>query len=187
MDSLGKLFGSLGRVKVIRLFVFNRHEGFTADAVAERTRLSLASTRAELVALVAIGVLQKTGKTPMYRVNMRYPHFEPLATFIRSTTTISPEHLLELLRRAGNLRLVVLSGVFTGATDADIDLLVVGDKLEEKALARAVHVIEAELGREIRYASFSTEDFSYRLGIYDRLIRDVFDYPHQAILDRIGL
>lgn len=187
MDSLAKLFGSLSRVKVLRLFVFNRHEGFAAEAVAERTRLALATTRTELSALVSMGVLQKTGKTPLYRVNMRYPHFEPLATFIRTTTSVSPEHLTALLRRAGNLRLVVLSGVFTEASDSDIDLLVVGDKLDEKALGRAVHVIEAELGREIRYASFSTEDFSYRLGIYDRLVRDVFDYPHQAILDRIGL
>ena len=34
----------------------------------------------------------------------------------------------------------------------------------------------AELGRELRYASFTTEDFKYRVGVYDRLIRDVFDF-----------
>jgi predicted nucleotidyltransferase len=94
---------------------------------------------------------------------------------------------LRLLKKAGNLRLVVLSGVFTDAAESNVDLLVVGDRLDERSLARAVHTIEAELGREIRYASFSTDDFNYRRGIYDRLIRDLFDYPHQALLDRIGL
>jgi hypothetical protein len=68
-----------------------------------------------------------------------------------------------------------------------VDLLIAGDNLDERALARAVHVIEAELGREVRYASFSTEDFRYRRGVYDRLIRDVLDYPHRVAFDRIGL
>ncbi len=62
-----------------------------------------------------------------------------------------------------------------------------GDKLEERPLTAAVHLLEAELGRELRFASFSTEQFRYRLGVYDRLLRDVFDYPHRPILDRLGL
>ena len=50
-----------------------------------------------------------------------------------------------------------------------------------------MHALEAELGREIRYAFFTTPDFRYRLGVYDRLLRDVFDYPHRVLLDKIGL
>ena len=61
-----------------------------------------------------------------------------------------------------------------------------GDRLEERQLANAIHSIEAELGRELRYASFTTEEFKYRVGVYDRLIRDVMDYPHRTILDRIS-
>ena len=71
--------------------------------------------------------------------------------------------------------------------ETQIDLLIVGDHLEERVLARIVHSLEAELGREIRYASFATEDFRYRLGVYDRLLRDVFDYPHRLLIDKIGL
>jgi hypothetical protein len=66
-------------------------------------------------------------------------------------------------------------------------LLVVGDKLDEKQLNKAVHEIESELGRELRFAHFSTEDFRYRVGVYDRLIRDIFDYPHRTIFDKIGM
>jgi hypothetical protein len=68
-----------------------------------------------------------------------------------------------------------------------VDLIVVGDRLEEKAIAAAVHMIEAEIGRELRYAAFTTEEFRYRQGVYDRLIRDAFDYRHRVILDKIGL
>jgi hypothetical protein len=95
--------------------------------------------------------------------------------------------MLSTLKRAGSLRVVVLSGLFTGALETKVDMLIVGDKLEDKHLESAVRTLEAELGRELRYAAFSTEDFRYRVGVYDRLIRDVFDYPQRTILDKIGL
>ena len=56
-----------------------------------------------------------------------------------------------------------------------------------RSVGSAVHMIEAEIGRELRYAAFTTEEFRYRVGVYDRLIRDAFDYPHRTILDKIGL
>jgi hypothetical protein len=95
--------------------------------------------------------------------------------------------MLTQLKKAGALRLVALSGLFSGAIETKVDMLVVGDKLDEKQLEKAIHQLESELGRELRYASFSTEDFRYRVGVYDRLLRDIFDYPHRTILDKIGL
>ena len=95
--------------------------------------------------------------------------------------------ILATLRHVGTLQLIVLSGFFTDVIESQIDLLIVGDRLDERAIARAVHSLEAELGREIRYASFTTEDFRYRFGVYDRLLRDIFDYPHQRLINKIGL
>ncbi|OGG67747.1 hypothetical protein A3E65_02085 [Candidatus Kaiserbacteria bacterium RIFCSPHIGHO2_12_FULL_56_13] len=186
MDSLARLFGSLARVKLLRLFMFNRTETLSLADIAKRAKLSREITRAELQKLFHTGLIERRGKghRASYRVNQRYSHLEALAAFVRSTTSISPANLLRLLKKAGNLRLVVLSGVFTGTIESGVDLLIVGDRLHERALRAAVYAIEAELGRELRYASFTTDDFNYRLGIYDRLIRDIFDYPHQAILDR---
>jgi hypothetical protein len=59
--------------------------------------------------------------------------------------------------------------------------------LNKAAVDRVIHTLESELGSELRYAVFETSDFSYRLNIYDKLIRDVFDFPHEKILDRIGI
>ncbi len=85
------------------------------------------------------------------------------------------------------MRLVVLSGLFSGALESKVDILIVGDRMEEKPLATAIHALEAELGRELRYACFSSDQFKYRMGVYDRLLRDVFDYPNRIIIDKIGL
>ncbi len=189
MEDFAKIFGSPARLKMLRLFIFNPDLQLTAVEAAERAKVSVATARKELSELYAAGFLRKKGERTraQFQTNPKFEQFPALAQFIRDTTSVRPQRVRELLKKAGTLHLIVLSGLFTGAIEPRIDLLVVGDKLEERALAQGVRTIEAELGREIRYASFATEDFRYRLGVYDRLLRDVFDYPHRTLLDKLGL
>jgi len=189
MEPLARLLGSPARLKTIRLFIFNQDAAFTLAEVASRTKLSKDAARRELNELIVTSLLRKKGGTTpaRYQINPRFEHLSALDTFIRETTGVRPQTMLATLRRAGSLRLVVLSGFFTSIIESKIDLLVVGDNLDERVLTKAVHTLEAELGREIRYAFFPTADFRYRLGVYDRLLRDVFDYPHRLLLDKIGL
>lgn len=189
MESLAKIFGSGGRLKVIRLFVFNPSIAFTLADIAQRTKLSKEVVRDEIAELLSADLLRKKGaQAPIrYQTNPRFEHLTALDIFIRDTTSVHPQNMMRALKRSGTLRLVALSGFFTGVIETQIDLLVVGDNIEERVLASAVHSLEAELGREIRYASFATADFRYRLGVYDRLLRDVFDYPHRLLIDKIGL
>ena len=189
MERLTKIFGSAARLKTLRLFVFNQDAAFTVPEVAERAKLTKDAARREIAELFSSGLLRKKGSTtPMrYQVNSRFEHLAALDSFIRQTTSVRQERILQALRRSGTLRLVALSGHFTGVLEPQIDLLVVGDHVDERALASAVRALEAEFGREIRYASFATADFRYRRGVYDRLLRDVFDYPHRLLVDKIGL
>lgn len=191
MEPLARLFGSPARLKLLRLFMFNDDAAFTATDAAFRTKTAKDAARKELTALVTMGIIRKRagkGASLGYSANRRFAHYEPLKAFLRDTSDVRDNDVLDTLRSGGGvMRLVVLSGLFTGAVESKVDMLIVGDRLDEKKLARAVHALEAELGRELRYACFSTEEFKYRRGVYDRLIRDVFDYPNRAILDRLGL
>jgi len=189
IDPLAKLIGSSARLKTIRLFVFNRDAALALADIAHRTKLSNDAVRHELAELLTSGLVRKKGtSSPIYyQTNPKFEHLDALDAFIRNTTSVRPQNMIAALRRAGTLRLVALSGFFTGVIESQIDLLIVGDRLEERVLATVVRSLEAELGREIRYASFATEDFRYRLGVYDRLLRDVFDYPHRLLVDKIGL
>ncbi len=189
MERLSKLFGSPARLKMLRLFVFNRETPLTLQEVAKRTKLSNVIARREVEELLDAGLLRKKGvrAAARYQVDSRFEHLAALTSFIRETTSVRPQKIITALKRAGTLRLVALSGHFTGILETQIDLLVVGDHIDERALAHVVHALEAELGREIRYASFATADFRYRLGVYDRLLRDVFDYPHRLLIDKIGV
>ena len=189
MEPLAKIFGSPARLKVIRLFIFNPGEGFSIAEIAERTKHSKDVVRRELTDLLASGFLRKRGAraATKYSVNPKFEHLPEFDVFIRETTSVSPKRILTVLRKVGTLRVVALTGFFTGVIEPQVDLLVVGDKIDERALLSSVQTLEAELGREIRYASFATPDFRYRLGVYDRLLRDVFDYPHRLLIDKIGI
>lgn len=189
METLAKVFGSNARLKTLRLFIFNKDAAFTPAEVAERTKLSKDAARREISELFSSGLLRKKGAAvpAHYQVNPRFEHLAAFDTFIRETTSVRNEKILQVLRRAGPLRLVVLSGHFTGILEPQIDLLVVGDHMDERTLGNVIRALEAELGREIRYAAFGAADFRYRRGVYDRLLRDVFDYPHRVLIDKIGL
>lgn len=189
MEQLARLFGSPARLKAIRLFMFNKDYSFTLADIALRTKLSKDAVRRELGDLVSAGLVRKKrAAAPLqYQLNPRFEQLDALNIFIRDTTSVRPQNMIAALRKAGALRLVALSGFFMGVLESQIDLLVVGDNVDERALASVVRSLEAELGREIRYASFVTADFRYRLGVYDRLLRDVFDYPHRLLVDKIGL
>jgi len=188
MDALSKLFCTSARLKLLRLFLFNTNTFFSAREASFRAKISLPVAHKELATLAGIGIIRRRKAKGQigYSANRSFAYFEPLAAFLRETTVVGPQEILKILRKVGNLRLVVLTGLFSGALEPKVDLLIVGDRLHESVLARAVHTIEADLGREIRYAVFSTQDFRYRSGVYDRLLRDVFDYKHKVILDKLG-
>jgi hypothetical protein len=189
MDPLSKLFGSTARLKLLRLFLFNDDTPFSAADLAFRTKVPKDAVRKELTSLVSMGIVRrKTGKAGTeYCTSRKFPYYDALQAFIRSTTNLGDADMVSAIKRAGSVRLIVLSGLFTGAVETKVDMLIVGDKLEEKPLESAIRSLEAELGRELRYASFATEDFKYRRGVYDRLLRDIFDFPNRIIHDRIGV
>ncbi len=54
-------------------------------------------------------------------------------------------------------------------------------------LENAVKTLEAEIGKELKYVWFDTNEFTYRVSMYDKLIRDVLDFPHEKILNRLNV
>ncbi|MBA3789247.1 hypothetical protein H0X32_02530 [Patescibacteria group bacterium] len=189
MDPIARLFNSPARLKLLRLFLFNDDIGLTVPDIAFRTNVVATTVRKELKVLIAAGIVRKRSEKGKvgFVANKRFAHYDALQLFLRTTTRVDDAVILTTLKKAGTLRLVALSGLFTGAVETKADLLIVGDKLEDKHLEKLVHTLEAELGRELRFAAFSTEDFRYRVGVYDRLLRDIFDYPHRTLLDKIGI
>ena len=81
---------------------------------------------------------------------------------------------------------IVIAGVFIQEPESRVDMLIVGDGVKKTALENTIKLLESELGKELKYAYFTTQDFQYRLSMFDKLIRDVLDYPHKKVLNRLS-
>jgi len=198
-DPLAILFGSNSRVKLLRFFLFNPSQEFTFDDISRRARLVRRTARAEINALERAGVIKKRRifvKSPRsdkkikaqgYVLNNKFPQLQSLQIFLFETAPIDGPTLLKHLRKAGKLDFVAATGVFAKEFDRRLDVLLSMKKLNETKVEGAIRSLESELGIEVKYAAFNTEDLLYRVGMYDKLTRDVFDYPHQILIDKIGV
>lgn len=205
MKILGKLFGSPAMVKLLRLFLFNPEQVFTNKEAASRAKITMDTLRLELSIMKQMDFIKKKtdyrvvalkrGKkktTKKKRVsgwilNEKFPYLEQLQDFLMSATPVKHKDIPKRLGGSGTIKLIVVAGMFIRNQDSRLDILVVGNNIRKAQLETAIKAIESELGKELRYAVFETQEFKYRLGVYDRLIRDVFDYPHEIVLDRIGV
>lgn len=208
MEELAKIMGSAARVKIMRLFLFNEDLPFDTESVIKRSKVVKATAQKELQLLVRVGFLVKTDfvkevelkplkgksekrykekKVKGFKLNAKFPLSEPFRNLLIDYELVKTKDLLDRLKKAGRVRLLVLSGIFTKDEDRSIDMLIVGDKLKKKEAEKVIQTIESEIGKELRYAVFDTEEFMYRLKMFDKLVRDIFDYPHQKLVDKLKL
>jgi len=172
-------------VRIMRLFIFNPGQTFPASDIASRAKVRSNVARKEVNILTKAGLVKKMAKG--YILNSQYPYLPAIANFLIDANPISDKEIIRKVTKAGNIKLVLVSGVFLHDRDSRIDILVVGDHLSQSKLLTSMSSIEAELGKELRYAAFETADFRYRLGIYDKLIRDIIDAKHKKILNKLGI
>lgn len=198
-DPLDILFGSAARVKLLRFFLFNPSKAMLFDEVSKRARLVRRTARTEISALERAGVIkQKTiymdveGKDKKlkavgYILNKDFPELQALQTFLFETAPIDGKNLLAHLRQAGPIDFIGISGVFVRDFEQRLDVLLAMKKFSQAKVEKAIRSLEAEIGLDIRFAAMSSEDLLYRVGMYDKLTRDFFDYPHQVLVDKINV
>lgn len=198
-DPLTILFGSQARVKLLRFFLFNPSHAFSFDEISKRAKLVRRTARTEINALERAGMIKKRNtytklpgqdkKTQAvgYILDNKFSELTALQTFFFETAPIDGKTVLNHLRKAGKFDFVVIAGVFVKNFDNRLDILVSMKNPNQPKIETAIRSLESELGIEIRYAAFSSKDLLYRVGMYDKLTRDVFDYPHIILVDRIGV
>lgn len=200
-EILGKLFGSTARVKIMRLFLLNDEQCFETTDVANRSKISPAVARRELTLLSSATfikkrsfvktvsvkrgkkIIEKKKRVQGWCSNPAFPYHHALATLLTDAESVRPDDLAKRIRPHGKIKLVLAAGVFTQNPDSRLDLLIVGDQLKRPAIERTIRALEAEIGKELAYAVFETEEFLYRANMYDKLVRDVVDFPHEKVID----
>lgn len=199
IEKLGNIFGSKNKVKIMRLFLFNPDTPFDSKDIALRAKVNSQNVRREMKSLEKIGMVKKKvfqksfaklkrkKKTSGWILNPKFQYLKPIRSFLIDASPLKHDDIIEKFKKVGSLKFLVISGVFIQDFDSRVDILIVGDRLKKGLLENAIGQIEAEIGKEIQYTSFDTSDFEYRLAVCDKLVRDILDYPHEVVIDKIDV
>jgi len=188
-DTLQKLFGSSARLKLLRLFLFNPKTAYSLKEAITHSRVTSDEARKEFAVFQSMKLIKRSRKSgaPRYQLNQDFEYVLALQNLLLNTASQGPD-LYDRIRAAGSIKFVAISGVLLGEwEDGRLDLFVVGERVNDRKLKLEVQKLESELGMELRYTSLTTDNFYYRLAMNDHLVKDVFDYPHKIVHDKLNI
>ena len=124
-------------------------------------------------------------KKQVYFVNKDFQFFPELRLLALKAAPANRVNLLRRLNSLGGVKLAILAGIFINSENSRADLLLVGDKLKKARLNNFFSWLESEIGKELNYVIMSADEFKYRLDMYDRFIRDILEFPHEKLINKL--
>lgn len=199
---LEQLFESQAKVKLMKFFLRNFEESFQLKDVFKKIRTNASALRHEMKKLekvdlikqkrAIIAIPKKRGgvrkfKRTVYYLNPNFDFLKELKDLILKSTVSSKEELVGDVRKLGNIKLLVLAGVFKGDDSAQADILIVGDKINQRKFSTFLTDLEAEVGKELKCATMNSKEFNYRYDMYDRFVRDLISTNSEILLNKMKL
>jgi len=160
--------------------LLNPSDGFTKKDVTKRSQVTSSIVGKELKLLASVGFIKKHSTT--WSFNPLFKYAKEFDRLLVAADTIDRKSIGDSFKKVGRVKLLLVSGIFIKNKDTRIDLLIVGDKMKRNKIDKEIKKLEAEIGTELMYAVFDTKEFIYRLNMYDKLVRDVIDFPHEIII-----
>lgn len=198
---LEHLFGSKTRIKLLRLFFKHPEKVFFVRELTRILDVQINAIRRELELLTKSGlVLEAEKKEPKSEIgkpglNLRkyyalnkesilYPEMNAL--ILKSQVLGEQKFVQELQQKAGDIKLLLLTGQFTGDKRAPSDILVVGD-LREQQIEKLMPLYEKEFGFPIRYTTMTQGEFMERRYVMDKFIFSLFEGEKVLVINKLGI
>lgn len=194
METLAKLFGGQARVKIMRLFLLNHEATFEIDEITSRSRVAKANARKEVNALAAMGFVKQKmvthegargakKKVPAWQLNHSFPYIDSIRDLLVDPSLLLREDLNMKFKQVGKIKLMIVAGIFIGNENSRADILIVGDKLKKNVIQQIIKGLESDIGKELDYVILDSAEFKYRVDMYDKLVCDILELPHERIVD----
>ncbi len=194
METLAKLFGGQARVKIMRLFLLNNESVFEVSDVSGRSRVTKVNARKEVNALSAMGFIKQKlviregsrgskKKVSAWQLDPSFPYIDSIRDLLVDPSLLLREDLSARFKQVGKIKLMIVSGIFIGSDKSRVDILIVGDKLKKNVIQQIIKSLESDIGKELDYVVLDAEEFKYRIDMYDKLVCDIIDLPHEKIID----
>ena len=181
------LFGSKARPRLMRFFILNPKEEYLFSDIVNKNQLKSGDVRRELNTFKKIKFTKektKKGKK-YYQINKRFPFYREMEKLIIKSGIFPECKSLKKIKTVGNVKLVLLTGVFINNNESKLDMLLVVDDVNRKKLEKIISGIEAEVGRELKYMVIDSEELLYRLNMLDRFLINLFKGQHDLLVNRL--
>lgn len=197
---LEKLFDSPAKVKLLKLFLRNVDANFTLKDIVSRTQITSGMAKKELEKLKSIELIKqktarikygagnkKTKKIAVFGTNTGFIFYSELKSLVLKSNPASEEKMKKDIAGLGKVKLAVLSGIFNNNDASRVDLLLVGNGINNIKFKRFLKRLEAEVGKEIRYVILTLDEFNYRMDMFDRFLRDILETSHKKIINKLKI
>lgn len=206
MDMLENLFGSPVRAKLLKLFLMNPDARFTVQEASRQTQVRPLLFRHEVRRLVKLRLVKSastriarplaasrgrmkfsTRRETVFMANPDFPLFAELRALCLKSAPHAKGLLAGKIKRLGTIKLAILAGVFIDNPTSRVDLLLVGEGMKKARMKSFIQWLEARVGKELNYVAMSQQEFKYRRDMYDRFVRDVLEFPHETVINKLGV
>lgn len=206
------LFESSAKIRLLRLFMQNSERQFTVQEIEKIIQIKRRQFSRDLHKLLKVGFIKeksgiinkekkephqsskkrksttrKVKKTICYFINPEFPVLTELYNLVIKSSTTSRKKLLGSIKRLGRIRLAILTGIFLNDENSRLDLMIVGDDIKKHSLEKFLLMTESELGKMLRYTVMDTDEFRYRMNMYDRFLRDVLERDHEKLINKLNI
>lgn len=178
---LNVLLGSAAREKLLNYFVLSPERSQSLTLLARDLGLAVTTLRTELNHLVAFGLMTEEVKPSVkgtgqkyYRVNESFVLYPEIRSLFIKAQILSSERFIKSLTKAGQIKFLALTGLFTNYPEAQTDILLVGN-IRRPIFVKLLQELEKDLGREINYTILSEREFAYRRSVMDIFLYNILE------------
>lgn len=165
---IGSLITSQTRIRLLKKFFLNNKTRAHLRGLESEFGESTNAIRVELNRLEGAGLLTslRDGNKKLYQANKNHPLYKDIHNIILKETGI--DRVIEkIIHRMGNIISVYLTGDFAHGRDSnEIELILIGDKIDIEYLDRKVLQAEKIVGRKVKYILVGSEDAGDHLSAF---------------------
>ena len=175
------------RRKALGLLLMRPGQAYHVREIARLTDTLPGTLHKELRCLAKVGILTKrvVGNQVSYQANQRCLIFDELAAILRKTSGVADVLTKALTPLANRVEVALVFGSVArgkATEESDIDLLVIGG-MPFSDLVKALHDVEALLGREINPKLYSRKEWCQARNDNSAFVRELMERP---VLNVIG-
>ncbi len=160
---------------------------YSLEELSKRLKFSKQSLSRAIHSLMTVSMVKQVvvGRNHYFMISDRHKLLPDVRKSLLKNQKPYEDELFAAIRKLGDVQAAFLSGVFTGHAELPVDILVVG-KINLSKLDKFLEASKKMMGKDINYSVMTPEEFKLRRDTFDRFIKDIFDYPHLVVVDKLS-